>query len=730
MYDFTMTDRTEKHRSTDKIIRNQFDKTSICMNKLGIKNKNTLSSIFELFTRNKDIDVLSTNILQKLLDNTNAQFGFLSEYVTTVESECLNHYSIVDLSSNSDRNNFSQTLQLDEKLTNLLRITIKEKAIVINNDVDISSFPDNYPPIHNFISIPLLSSNKVFAIIVLANNEVGFELENIRDGDIDIHSISIVFHAAVMVKKNINEADKFELAKDMFLANMSHEIRTPLNGIIGMTDLLDDLELTEVQTEYISIIKQCSVQLLSIINNILDYTKIKSGKIKVRHVPFDLRKCVEECFDIISLKAAQKNLQLYILMEPDVPDYISTDIELLKQIIINLLSNAVKFTNNGSITLKIKKGKCSQVNEEIEIIFQIIDTGIGITDEKQKTIFDSFSQVNINYNRQNDGTGLGLAICSQIVKLLKGKCIVESKINVGSTFQFNIFAQKTCTTENIIYDPQTLNGKKVLVVDDNDINRKIYFNLFKKWGMISDIVESASKAFDCIKLNRNKYDIIFIDICLPEMDGFSLTNKIKNMIDTDIPIVALSSLGDTSTNDKNFPIDIFTEYLIKPVKKSKLYNLCLRTITKIENKKKCSVKSNFQIKNTIQNRKIKILVAEDNQMNQVVITEMLKKLGFNDIYIAGNGIVTLNILQENDIDLLLLDIKMPSMDGYETMRKILQLKTITKIPYVIAQTANSLEDEKKKCMSLGMNNYIVKPFTITDLKSSLETFLQYQFSNN
>ena len=710
-----MTDLYKEYTTGKKKMRNPLNKKCIDMNQLELKNENSLPNIFELYTRNKDIHILSQNILEKLLHSTNATFGFLSEYVKTTDSAYLKHYSICDLSSNNRENNFSEILQMDKNLDNLFGKALQDREIVVKNKVDIALFPMNYPSIHNFIAIPLLSNNTVFAVIGLANNHKGFILENIVKQETDINFISICFHAAIMEKKNMNEADKFELAKDMFLANMSHEIRTPLNGIIGMTDLLNDLELTEVQTEYISIIKQCSVQLLSIINNILDYSKIKSGKIIVRNVPFDLRKCVEECFDIISLKATQKNLQLYILMEPDVPDYISTDIELLKQIIINLLSNAVKFTNQGSITLKIKKGKCSEINDDIEIIFQIIDTGIGIKDEKQKTIFDSFSQVNINYNRQNDGTGLGLAICSQIVKLLRGKCFVKSKIGAGSTFQFNIFAKKTCTTKNIIYDPETLNGKKVLVVDDNDINRKIYFNLFKKWGMIADIVESASKAFDCIKNNKEKYDIIFIDICLPEMDGFSLTNKIKNLINPEIPIVALSSLGDTSNNNKNFPIDIFTEYLTKPVKKSKLYNLCLRTITKIENKKKCNVNSNFQLQNTIQNQTIKILVAEDNKMNQVVITEMLKKLGFNKIYVAGNGIVTLDILQKNQIDLLLLDIKMPSMDGYETMKKIHKLKTIKQIPYVIAQTANSLEDEKKKCLSLGMNSYIVKPFTIIDL---------------
>lgn len=522
--------------------------------------------------------------------------------------------------------------------------------------------------------------------------------------------------------------------KSSFLANISHEVRTPINGIIGMMTLLEDTPLNDEQTSYIDMIKECSFNLMSIINDILDYTKLEAGKMIMDIKCMNLRESIESTNDIILSKIYEKNLDYNYSIDCDVPETILGDSNRIKQVLLNVLSNAVKFTDKGRINLSISRIKKSEFpcetcdNNDVFLKFSITDTGCGIDPKDTSKLFHSFSQINNCVSTKlHGGTGLGLAISKELVSLMNGHIFLEkSKLGVGSTFSF-ILQTKSCIETDKEKDI-ILQNTNVLIVDDNIQNRMTLTAMVTKWGMKAHVFSNSQEALFYTKLQ--KIDIGLIDICMPKIDGYMFAERLLHQSDGKaFPLIALTSLGD-----KLKKTDLFYSILMKPIKESKLKNMCISILqnvnSEIESETVTSPVSTFEIQGLdIINENLRFLIAEDIYINQCVIINFLKKLGYNNIDVVGNGVDCLAKLTENEYDILLLDIRMPGMNGDQVAKEIIDyydhkyvdnytFKNKQK-PYLIAVTAYSLKNDREKYISLGFDEYIPKPVNIEELKRCL-----------
>ncbi len=515
-----------------------------------------------------------------------------------------------------------------------------------------------------------------------------------------------------------DEALSMSKAKSEFLARMSHEIRTPMNGVLGMTELLRNTALDDKQEQFAKAVYESAESLLHIINDILDISKIESGRFELDIAPFNLRHMVEECLDLLAEAAHRKDLELVGSIPPDTHVFVEGDALRLRQVLINLVSNAVKFTEHGEISVRVSEQQNNP--ESVQYRFEVEDSGVGVSPENLEKIFEPFSQEDGSTTRRYGGTGLGLSICNQLLTLMGGEISAECQLGKGCLFWFTVELQKDVTAPRLL-QTETLAHKRVLIVDDNATNREALQQQLESWQMQVEAASSGPEALGLLYAGARAdtpFELILLDMNMPDMDGLQLTNTIR---ETDAakgaPLIMLSSVSGADVDGGRSAVEI-DAWLTKPVRQSRLYDALVSHLGRVAmNTDRADEDGDIATaSNDTANDNLHILLAEDNQVNQAIAVGMLNELG-HETTVVDNGIDAVAAFKEGDFDLVIMDCQMPELDGFEATHEVREWEGKKGLPPtpIVALTANALSGDRERCLDAGMTDYVTKPFTQASL---------------
>lgn len=608
-------------------------------------------------------------------------------------------------------------------------VSMRALQMVTDPVLRLAGLAENVSKREDYSLRGIVESRDEIGTLVTAFNDM---LERIRQRDVALQNLNNELEGRVQkrtaeLSRVKDVAEEASRVKSEFLANMSHEIRTPLNGVMGMTDLALETDLSTEQREYLETVKLSADSLLGVINDILDFSKIEAGRMDLETIDFNLRNTLEETLKTVAIRADEKGLELLCELSADVPEMVKGDPNRLRQVIVNLVGNAIKFTHQGEVALKVSLEDSQP--EECVLRFLVSDTGIGIPEDKQRLIFDPFAQADTSTTRKYGGTGLGLTISARLVQMMGGKMWLESEPGKGSRFYFTAKVETSEQKPEVgeIAHPEILRGVKALIVDDNQTNQRILKGMLNRWEMQSTPVNGGEeallelfKAFDA----GAPYRLVLTDMHMPHMDGFDLVERIRQRPEISAAtIMMLTSAGHRGDAERCRALGI-SAYLLKPIRQTELREAIARVLGAEQRSGAIPLITRYSLHDARHPSEVlHVLVAEDNLVNQRLATRLLEKRGHR-VAVAANGVQALEMLQAQPFDLVFMDVQMPEMDGLEATSTIRRgEKSTGKHQLIIALTAHALKGDQERCLAAGMDGYLSKPIRSQELDVILEKYL-------